>query len=179
MTQDSNDKFLAIVAQEVNPESQGLPWLPLPAESASDYIAFELWRDLGTKRPRQAHRLAIANAWEARALSYDDYLARQPQDLQAKAQELSRSILGSSAMVLHCLQLELVKIARSMGTTSSPSLTLPEVLKGLETVAKVSRLLTDQSTENIAVIGKFNLSLLTDEELAQYEVLTKKAEIET
>lgn len=166
--------FIRAVTEGLQTEGQGYPWMPLTDETAQEYLAFEMWRDQGTKRPRQAHALALKRHWEVRALAYDEYLEKQPQDVQAQAAQIAKGILGSSTMVLHCLQMELIKTARNIGSSSMPSLTLGEIVKALDTLAKTARLLSDQSTANVAVVGKWDGTRLSEEELQLLDQLSQK-----
>lgn len=171
-------RFIQAVSQDLGlNEQSSYPWLPLPTEQLQDYMAFELWRNLGANRPAQAHKLAKDNKWAARALAYDEYMALQSKPVREQADQIAKTIMTSANMAMQAIQLELVKALRNMGSTQASTMTVPEMVSAIEKIAKTSRLLAGESTENVAVVGKIDLSNLSDEELEQAEALRIKATI--
>lgn len=170
-------QFIQTLSKELGIEEQhGFPWMPLPQEDAAAYMAFELWRDMGPRRPAQQHLLAHNNRWGARALAYDSWVQGQPKDVQVMADQIAKTIMKAAGTALDAIQVELIKVLRNMGTSGVPSMTMPELLKALETIAKTSRLLADKSTENVAVVvGTTDLTRLSDAELEEMERLRRKA----
>lgn len=171
-------KELLATLQQPNQQSQveqSFPWLPTSTESSTDYMAFEMWRNLGAKRPKQAHSLARQNSWEQRALAYDAWLAAQSSDVQKVATDISSTLLRGCEGLVQALQVELVKTLRGLGNSSAPSMSLPELTKALETVTKTVRLLQDKSTENVSVhVGIHDMSALSQDELDMAESLVQK-----
>lgn len=172
--------FIQTLSKELNLQEQnGFPWMPLPQEDAASYMAFELWRDMGPRRPAQQHLMAQQYRWAARAIAYDAWLQAQPQDVKLVADQIAKTIMKAAGTALDAIQVELIKVLRNIGSTGAPSMTLPELLKSLETIAKTSRLLSDKSTENVAVVvGTTNLGNLSDQELDELERLRRKASTE-
>ena len=169
-------QFIQAVSQDLGLNEQtSYPWLPLPTEKPHEYMAFELWRNLGANRPAQAHKLAKDNRWAARSLAYDEYMALQSKPVKDQAEQIASSIMTSASMVMQAIQLELVKALKNVGSTQASSMTLPEIVSSIEKIAKTSRLLAGESTDNVAVVGRMDLSNLTDEELEQAEALRQKA----
>lgn len=171
------NEFLQTLSAELGvSEQHGYPWMPLPKEDAQAYMAFELWRGLGPRRPLQQHLMAVQHHWGARALAYDTWVAAQHQDVRQMADQIGKTILKSSEMAMEAIQIELIKQLRNMSSTGANSMTLTELINSMEKIAKTSRLLSDQSTDNVAVVvGQTDLTKLSLEELDEVERLQKKA----
>lgn len=174
-------EFLETLKSQLPQQSivqESFPWLPLPNESATDYMAFEIWRNMGSRRPTVSHQLSINMHWNARAIAFDTWRQAQSLELKTAADDISKSLVKGCESLVQALQVELVKTLRNLGNTSAPSLSLDQLVKALETVSKTVRLLTDKSTENIAVhTVQHNLTTLTQEELDELERLRQKTEI--
>lgn len=152
--------------------------MPLPNETATDYMAFELWRNMGPRRPKVTDKLSKDMYWDARAVAYDTWRQAQAIEVRNAADEISKSLIKGCESLIQALQVELIKTLRTLGNTSAPSLSLDQLTKALETVSKTVRLLTDKSTENVAVhVVKHDLSSLTQEELDQIESVCQKTQV--
>ena len=170
------NKFIQAVSADLGiDQANSFPWLPLPDEQANDYMAFDIWCKMGTSRPAQTHRLAKQNKWAARALAWDEYMVGQTATVKDMADAASKAIMQGIGQTVHAMQLELVKVLRNMGSTQTSSMTLPEIVSSLEKVAKTARLLSDKSTENVALVGRVDLTNLSDAELEMAEQLRNKA----
>ena len=171
-------EFIQLLSKELGTDpNNSFPWLPLPTENPADYMAFELWRDMGSKRPNLVSLVSQQNHWASRALAFDTWMQSQPTTLQEQAEKIAKNIMKGSNMLLDGLQVELIKNLRNLGSTTTPGMTLPELVKAFESLAKTSRLLADKSTDNVDVrLGHAprDLSVLSDEELEMAESLNRK-----
>jgi hypothetical protein len=171
------NQFITTLSKELGTaQNNAFPWMPLPEEDLQSYMAFEVWRDMGIKRPAQQHLTAKQFNWGARALAYDTWVQSQNTDIRQMADQISKTLMKASGTALEAIQVELIKVLRTLGNTGVSTMTLPEILKSIETLAKTSRLLADKSTENVAVVvGTADLGRLTDAELDEMERLRRKA----
>ena len=148
------------------------PWQPQPEETSQEYLAFSLYRDQGPDRTLPRGPLPRTRLWQQRAMAYDQWLDRQPQAEQVTADQIARTLLNTMQLIGHQFQLEAMKILSQQ--IQPPSISLPELVKAIESLAKTSRLLTNRTTENMGV-GVFDLTKLSTDELVAWEKLQKKA----
>lgn len=168
------EQLIAQLDTEVLDNGLAKPWHPQPGETAQEYFAFSIFRDQGANRPNPTSRIAREKMWVQRTKAYDEWLDTQPQTEQATAQAIAKSLLGTMQVVGHLIQLELFKMAQQIATSQHSSISLPELARIVESFAKTSRLLTNQTTENLGV-GRWDLSKFSADELAELEEYTKKA----
>jgi hypothetical protein len=169
------EDFLSQISPaQLSRDGQIQPWLPQPDETAQEYLAFSLWRDIGPGRQPQTNRLAKHWSWKERAEAFDRWIEVQPPDIQATANQVAGMLIESMPILVQALRQELVKHAVQVASTSHAGISLPELVKCIKTVAEVTRLLSGQSTVTLGV-EKLNLANLSTEELVQLESLQNKA----
>jgi hypothetical protein len=170
MTDPAPTTFLAAMGQ--SPDA--CPWLPLRDETAQEYYEFWLWRGM-TPRPQVSYRVAIRNQWAERALAWDDYRLSHP-DAPVQSPEERRAEDASIIQVLkYTLKREAVKIMAQLERSSSPGATLETIIKCADALVKLDRLIHNESTDNVSVRAKVDLSGLDDSDLRDLDRLSEKA----
>ena len=170
------EQVLAIVQPSAVHTDTGLarPWEPQPRETAAEYVAFQAWLLSDTACP--SHPLARRMAWEQRMVAYKacgEALARSTPEVLAAMS--SRCV----HMALMWGMSEMAKHASAGATNPQPSSTMKEAMTVVKDAAMLARLLQGLSTANVSVRDgtetEFDLTRLTDDELAQMAVLEAKA----
>jgi hypothetical protein len=153
-------------------------WLPMPGESAQAYYAFRMWLEQGALRPKVISRVSSVYSWDARALAYDDYRLANPQIPEQTPQERHEQNLRTIQLQKHIVFTQCVKLMSALEASQAPAMTLEQLAKITDTLVKLERLETDQSTTNVSFRGP-DISKLSDEELAQLDQIAQKAEEQT
>lgn len=162
----------------LSPEAQvGGEWLPEPGESAQAYYAFRMWLEAGPSRPKVVSRISALHHWESRALAYDDYRLANPQLPEQTPQQRHEQNLRTIQLQKHIVFQQCVKLMSSLEASNAPAMNLDQLAKITDTLVKLERLETDQSTANVSFRGP-DISKLSDQEIEQLDLLAQKAETE-
>lgn len=161
------------------------PWERQPCDNEASYAAFLRYRDQGPGRklslagvtPQQLLDWHNAHGWRERVAAYDRMMdqaaieARKAKAAQAAEtqDEDHRAILGDARALVR-LEME-KRIKDCLANPDTPTMSIAEMHKLLDTVVKLERTQVGKPTE----ITRLDLSGLTDEELEEAERLARKA----
>lgn len=167
-----------------------VPWGRLACDTDESWLAFVAYRD--GRPPRRlrsvccapvldVQRWYIEHGWRERVSAYDahlDTVMREEREtvLRQKTQEIAAEHMAVLANARQICDLEISRILETTRNCKGPNVVMKtgELIKLMELVIKMERLVRDQTTENLGT--GIDLSKLTDEELEEYQRLLKKTD---
>lgn len=169
-------------------------WERQPWDTEESWALFVAYRD--QTRPRRGLRLLIAGRladplrihwyhenhyWSQRIAEYDRHLdgvmvEERRNILRHSAKDITTDWLTISADGRDILMREFRKHLDAVKVTVGDTVPLKELRALAETIHKIDRLETNQSTSNVEVSDETNFDDFTDEELERYIELKKKSE---
>jgi len=169
---------------------EGQPWERQPYDTEESWAAFLQYRD--QRRPRQLYK-ATEGRWQTKVNMYRDFnwgprVMAHDRYYDAVAMEEHEAVFRSEKRALAIehmillkdaqgvLELEIGKLLRATKESEFATLRPGELQKLLETVIKYQRLVSDQSTENVAEV--VDVKGLSVDELREMAALHRKAGLE-
>jgi hypothetical protein len=168
------------------------PWERQPYDTEASWEAFRSYRDdipprrlIG--RPHSGgsaglQKMANEFNFRARVAAYDAYLDKaRVEEREAIVRQTAKEIAAKHMLSLHTAQAvldrEMNKYLEQSKATDSPGLIKPgELIKLMDAVIKLDRLVRDQPTDITS--NRLDLSKLSPKELLAFEALTLKARTE-
>lgn len=171
-------------------------WDRQPYDSDRSWPYFVAYRDLTGARRIDKVRLAVdgttaptllqlrkwyeSGRWKARTEAYDRYMAKVFQEekettLRAMARDAAANEAALLQDGLELAKAEMAKVLDASRKSDAIGLVkIRELIALMKQVITLGRLSRGESTDNIKEVDDFDLTKLSDEDLAQWEALSAK-----